>query len=297
MAGDPYWNETVLLLHCDGTNGSTTFTDQKGHAVTAFGNAQISTAQSVFGGASAQFDGTGDYLRIPDSADWDFGTGDFCLEGAVRLSAVTGSLQMIVSQKLNGVAVYVSASAKLAFAQDNVVEKVVGTTTLVAGTWYRFKINRVGGVTRLFLDGEQEGGDISDGASYSSTNPLVIGAGEDGTAVHLNGNIDELRVTKGAARGVVDYTLDAAPFPDAITKLSGVTKDATGALASKLVRAYRQDTGALVSQVVSTAGTGAFSLDAGGNVPYYITEHDTTSLTMAGSETANAAILDNLIPV
>ncbi|MGE3298622.1 MAG: phage tail protein, partial [Porticoccaceae bacterium] len=73
---DPYWNNVVALLHMDGTNGSTTFTDQKGHTFTATGNAQISTAQSKFGGASALFDGTGDLVSSADHADWALGAGD-----------------------------------------------------------------------------------------------------------------------------------------------------------------------------------------------------------------------------
>jgi len=39
---------TKLLLHCDGTDGSTTFTDESGKTVTAVGNAQIDTAKKVF---------------------------------------------------------------------------------------------------------------------------------------------------------------------------------------------------------------------------------------------------------
>ena len=61
MAGDQYWYNKVLGLHCDGTNGSTTFTDVKSKTVTAYGNAQISTAQypSLTGkSSSAYFDGT-----------------------------------------------------------------------------------------------------------------------------------------------------------------------------------------------------------------------------------------------
>ncbi|MGE3429317.1 MAG: phage tail protein, partial [Hyphomicrobiaceae bacterium] len=73
---DEYWNNVIALLHMDGTNGSTTFTDQKGHTFTATGNAQISTAQSKFGGASALFDGTGDLVSSADHADWALGAGD-----------------------------------------------------------------------------------------------------------------------------------------------------------------------------------------------------------------------------
>jgi len=71
---------TKLLLHMDGADGSTTFTDEAGHTVTANGNAQIDTAQNVFGGASGLFDGSSGYLTVPDSEDWNFGTGDFTFD-------------------------------------------------------------------------------------------------------------------------------------------------------------------------------------------------------------------------
>ena len=53
--GDPYFANVSLLLHCDGSDASTTFTDSSsnGHTVTASNDAQIDTAQSKFGGASA----------------------------------------------------------------------------------------------------------------------------------------------------------------------------------------------------------------------------------------------------
>ena len=75
---------TKLLLHCDGTNGGTTFTDSSpsGHTVTAQGATHTDTTIKKFGTASAQFggDGTGDDLTIPDSSDWDIGTGDFTFD-------------------------------------------------------------------------------------------------------------------------------------------------------------------------------------------------------------------------
>ena len=124
-----------------------------------------------------------------------------------------------------------------------------------------------------------------------------IGATVGTPANFYKGHVDDLRVTKGIARYTANFTPPAAAFPDVSTRLAGTTRDASGALAQKLVRAYRQDTGLMVAQVVSDAGTGAFSLDVNGDYVYYLTEHDSTSLTMAGSETYNAAILDNLTPV
>ena len=43
-------------------------------------NAQISTTQSKFGGASMAFDGTGDYLSAADSPNFYFGSGDWTIE-------------------------------------------------------------------------------------------------------------------------------------------------------------------------------------------------------------------------
>jgi hypothetical protein len=63
---DPYFSNVSLLLHGDGANGSTTIVDSSPSpkTVTAVGNAQISTAQSKFGGSSLAFDGSGDYLTV-----------------------------------------------------------------------------------------------------------------------------------------------------------------------------------------------------------------------------------------
>jgi len=66
---------TVALLHMNGTDAATAFTDETGKTWTAQGNAQIDTGQSKFGGASGLFDGTGDYIDTPDSTDWQLDGG------------------------------------------------------------------------------------------------------------------------------------------------------------------------------------------------------------------------------
>jgi len=63
-----------LILSFDGTDGATSVTDesQSAHTVIFNGNAQLDTAQKKFGTASLLLDGTGDYLTVPDSSDWDW---------------------------------------------------------------------------------------------------------------------------------------------------------------------------------------------------------------------------------
>ena len=54
---DEEFDKVSLLLHGDGTNGSTTIVDSSSNvnSVTANNGAQISTTQSKFGGSSIEF--------------------------------------------------------------------------------------------------------------------------------------------------------------------------------------------------------------------------------------------------
>ncbi|NDC26016.1 MAG: hypothetical protein EBZ49_18055, partial [Proteobacteria bacterium] len=79
---DPYISNVVLLLHMDGANGATTFTDSSTtpKSISRVGDAQISTAQSKFGGASLKLDGSSGYLTIPADTSLDMGANDFTIE-------------------------------------------------------------------------------------------------------------------------------------------------------------------------------------------------------------------------
>lgn len=285
MAGDPYWNETVLLLHCDGSS----IVDQKGHAVTVVGNTVTSAAQyaPLTGNTkAAYFDGSGDRLSFAASADWDFSAGNFTIEFQCYPTSLPGAGNQC---RLFLIGANGSASAlDVAILTDGTL--FIGTPTgsagwsssagaIVANQWNNISIDVDGaGLVTAFKAGVVLG---TPGTmvlqTSSSANQLFIGYDTVGT-VNFNyvGYLDEVRFTK-KRRHTAAYTPDTVPFPDAITKLSGVTKDESGTLASKLVRAYRQDTGALVSQHVSAPSTGAFSLPAGGASKYFITEHDTAN--------------------
>ncbi len=80
---DPYYSNVVLLLRMNGANGSTSFVDEKGHAVTANGGAAISTTQSRFGGSSMYCDGVGTYLSVEMGPDADLGPGAWTMDAWV----------------------------------------------------------------------------------------------------------------------------------------------------------------------------------------------------------------------
>jgi hypothetical protein len=100
----PFVNDanTLLLLHMDGTNGSTVFRDDNGiigstpKAITANGNAQISTAQSKFSGSSALFDGTGDFLLLGHNTDLNFGPNNFTVEFWINFTNKNNVIELSV---------------------------------------------------------------------------------------------------------------------------------------------------------------------------------------------------------
>ena len=218
---DPVGIENVsLLLHGDGTDGSTTIVDSSSSpkTVTVFGDAQISTAQSKFGGASIAFDGSGDYLTLPGGSAFEFGTRDFTVELWYRPGLLSGA-RIILDTRGAGQG---SITNRWVINTDGFsLSVVVANTIYVSGTlqlntWHFIAISRVAGTTRIFLDGSQLGSNISDTANYGvgTARPIIGADGNSPANLNLNGYIDDLRITKGVARYTSNFTPPTAPFPD-----------------------------------------------------------------------------------
>ena len=220
---DPDYSSVSLLLHGNGTNGSTTITDNSPSpkTVTAAGDAQISTAQSKFGGASIAFDGSGDRVSVANNAALDFGTGDFTVECWVfSVAALTSySLQYAqIAGKGNGVT---SGTYSLSFYEQKINwlangNVTAGTTILTNNTWYHFAASRAGSTLKLFVNGSQESS-TTNTLNYTSSVSFNAGdrqAGDSASQYPLNGYIDDLRITKGVARYTSNFSVPPAQFPD-----------------------------------------------------------------------------------
>ena len=206
-------SQTVLLLHGDGTDGSTTFTDSSASArtVTVNGNVQIDTAQSVFGTGSILFDGTGDYLSVADSNDWNFGTDNFMVELRARFNSLASN-QCFISQTsedtLNQISfTYVSSGdyldVSITSSGVEVLRFKTGALSFSINTWYSILFSRNGNTWYIIINGESKTLTKYQGF-YSATCPNVvgllnIGATNSGTANFMNGWLDEIRIVKGRA--------------------------------------------------------------------------------------------------
>jgi hypothetical protein len=227
---DPYASSVVLLLHMDGTNNSTTFTDYSlsARTLTAQGNAKISTAQSKFGGASGLFDGSGDYLSIADSNDFDFGSGDFTIEcWFYRPSNTFVNFQDILTQRNQDSSNYAFSfyirpqDNTIAFRYSTSGNGATGTVgadnnfTITNSVWHHFAITRSSGTFRLFVNGTvvTTSTPATNPTFFNSTAAITVGAAANG-AQSINGYLDDLRVTKGVARYTANFTPPTAAFPN-----------------------------------------------------------------------------------
>jgi len=214
-AVDADFDNVSLLLHGDGTNGSTTIVDNSPtpKTVTTVGDAQISTAQSKFGGASIAFDGGGDYLTIPSQSAFDFGTNDFTIEFWWRATAGSSGGLVDLGFNYGGIGIYQSTSLRVRAAGID----EINVALFSLNQWVHVALSRSSTSLRLFFDGIQQGATVSNSTNLSNSFAnIAVGAFVSGGSYFATpaAYIDDLRITKGIARYTANFTPPTAPFPD-----------------------------------------------------------------------------------
>lgn len=232
---DPDFASVLFLSGFEGVDGATTFTDESSHArtITTVGNAQADTAIKKYGDSGLLLDGTGDYLTIPDHADWEF-AGEFTLEAWVYISSAETNSTVVaivahdgnssnLSYRLSITKHTATPSLQFGFSTNGstyVHSLVYGgsSSTIPTDTWLHVAIDRDGAdKMRLWLDGVMRGSKLSaTGTAFNSANALGIGATGTGNDA-LMGSLDEVRISSisryGDVHGDTTFTPPAAAFP------------------------------------------------------------------------------------
>ena len=209
-------------FYVDGNlTGLETAADRGGKIVTANGDAQLSTAQKKFGSASLALDGTGDYVDVVSQNDFGFGTSDYTVEGWFYFDTVAGTQGLIDfragADSDDGL--YLNLNAGNPEVYINGVTVLASATTLSTGTWYHIAVARLGTDLKLFVDGVEKDSAV-DSTDMGVAKPVIIGAKWSGLAEYLDGNVDELRISKGVARYTGAFTAPLSEFvSDGDTKL------------------------------------------------------------------------------
>lgn len=266
MAGDPYYYDNVgLLLPFDGANNSTIITDSSvsPKTVTVIGDAKISTADSMFGGASALFSGVagGGYLSIASNPFFNFGTGPFALEAWVRpLSGGYANLPLIATNTAwtsGANAFYVSANG-FRFASYVNGNPVVSYSYDFTTQWNLVGLERFGNIFTLRLNGTPVATGSASGSVNFSSGGTLIGASGWNSSERFKGFVDELRATN-YNRYTDAFTPLNGPFPDYQAQLSGTISESLAAN-TFIARAYDVADGSLVG-AKTFSDSSSFTID------------------------------------
>jgi hypothetical protein len=234
----PFTNDdnTVLLLHMSGTNGSTFFEDDNGvrlqQSIRAIGNAQISTAQSRFSGSSLLLDGNGDNLTIGSYDGFAFGTGNFTIEAWVYWTeAGNGDFDQIFNCQIDTSsnrypALGITDGSKLYYSPNFGTIGIQDSTNFTKNSWVHVAVSRSSGSTRMFVNGTQVGSTYTDTNNFTLTGVPKIGSAPSGS--FWIGYIDEVRVSN-SARYTTNFTAPSAPFVNDANTVLLVHCDGTNA--------------------------------------------------------------------
>jgi hypothetical protein len=214
LTTDPYFSMVKLLLHMDGTSGSTTFVDNSpvGYTMTAFGNAQIDTSNVKFGTGSLICDSTGDYLQI-NYLDKGFIT-------ALATEPWTAEL-WVYSNTYNSIrwnsssATQFSLGAYNGFSADFLLAPITGANLVTTNyamptfSWNFVAVvnDPVTATMRLYINGVEV-------ASQTNKPMTTMARVSNSGNTSFNGNIDDVRITVGVARYTTNFAPPTAPFPN-----------------------------------------------------------------------------------
>ena len=192
--------------------GFETLTDRIGKIVNTQGDAKLSTAQKKFGTASLVLDGVGDYISLVSQPDFEYGTGDFTFEFFWRPTAL-GTQQILLDCRTagNDTALYLemNTAGNIRLFVSNAY-RITSSVACSAGTFNHIALFRVGGITKLAVNGTLTPTTWTDPTNYPAR-PFRMGASWTGGAPST-GYIDEVRVVKGVAKYTTSVTVPTNAF-------------------------------------------------------------------------------------
>ena len=265
-----------------GTNGYYLPFNNSGtkHTVTASGNAQHSTTEKKMGASSMKFDGSGDYLTIPDHTDFNF-DGDYTLEFWFNVDHTTQCCMYSHHASSVGHALFINGTAGKIYWQDNSnsISVHVGSG-LNDGNWHHVAIVRNGSGSnnqKMYIDGTAESTQTGSSATTQSSD-VAFGQFINGSSNYFNGYLDEIRISNNAR-----YTADFTPSTTAFTADSNT---------KLLIQSDTTDGSTTFTD--SSGAVGGLGNDASGNENHWTLNNITASDHVLDCPANNYAVLNSL---
>ncbi|XZG69233.1 LamG domain-containing protein [Chitinibacteraceae bacterium HSL-7] len=244
---DPLFQNVALLVGFDeGLPGNTTFRDWSNYnrAITAIGNARMSSTERRHGAGSLYLDGTGSSISVAHDPVL-VGNQDFCVECWIRPAAAgVGVAHCIASKRASnrewsfniGSDGRVSAYAFTSGGATLVSPAIVGDSNnaiVAADVWSHVSLSKTGTTWRVGVNGILVRQGVESGTYGVGTGPLVIGNEPGFSGRAFNGHIDDVRYTAGHAR-YLSFPYEV-PGPLGAWDIGGNVTKETGGPADRVV--------------------------------------------------------------
>lgn len=208
-AAPPAGTAAALLMHFDGSSGSSSFVDSSPNnaTCTAYGSAQVSTTAPKYGSGALAISSASDRVIVSDASSglFDF-AGDFTIEAWIYLSSAA-SYRTIATRynasndawvfRLDGDG---SSMTHLAFYAGSATGAYYTFPFAFAlNQWHHVAISRTGSSVTAYVDGAQVGstqtnsGTINGGAAGT----MIGSSDQGGYEFPFDGFIDDLRIVNG----------------------------------------------------------------------------------------------------
>lgn len=208
---DQFYTNVTLLAPLD-TRFNLTDASPYKKPITPYGGIAVSTANGKFGYGAAFFDGVDDYLTVPASQDFAFGTGDFTVEVWVYFMNASSRITNRTSGASYGCWSLNLNTTNIAFSEVIGGEpRVESSQPTPLNTWIHVAASRVNGTLRLFINGVMVGSGTFTNNFNNANYNLLIGRSAPNESEYFKGYMNDLRITKGVGRYTANFTPPTLP--------------------------------------------------------------------------------------
>jgi len=215
-ASDDEFNRVSFLSHFDGANNGVNNAFDDGSSNNHTISNTLKPTQGSFGPFAkpdgewgVSFDGNSDYLQVPASSDFDFGTGNFTIE-LFFFHRKHGANYDYLATFGNAVDATTSFGIYLdgAGTEINLWNNgaITSSTSYNLNQWYHLAVVRASNTVKVYLDGSEiKSATLS--TDISSPGGMNVARwGLSGDSQYFNGLISNLRVVKGTAVYTGNFT-------------------------------------------------------------------------------------------
>ena len=205
------------LLTCKG--GTIADASTNALTITNTGTALVS-GENPFGNYSMSFNGSSQYLTVPQNTAFAFDTGDFTIEAWIYTTSSATQRIVSINNTTEFLLVNTGSNVYLNFF-DGTVDNNTGSNYVPQNQWVHIAVSRAGTSLKLFINGVLSG-TTTNSANLVSAGVVYIGRWAGGASNYFAGYISNLRVVKGTAVYTAAFTPPTVPL-SAITNTSLLT--------------------------------------------------------------------------